>query len=53
MYNKDRRISEQGKEIEIIKTRMQEKLASEKDRLRRLVVCATFLSYYSKCDETS
>ncbi|KAG8201735.1 hypothetical protein JTE90_012795 [Oedothorax gibbosus] len=35
--NKDTRIAEQSVEIESIRKRMQDKLASEKDRLRRLV----------------
>lgn len=36
--NKDRMLSEQSREVERMKTKMQEKLASEKDRLRRIMV---------------
>ncbi|GFU29884.1 kinesin-like protein KIF23 [Nephila pilipes] len=35
--NRERRISDQGKEIENVKVKMQEKLASEKDRLKRIM----------------
>ncbi|GBM87104.1 Kinesin-like protein KIF23 [Araneus ventricosus] len=35
--SRERKISDQGKEIEYVKIRMQEKLASEKDRLKRIM----------------